>query len=68
MDITVTYCGTIAMIRPHTPAATAWIDANIALESEQWFGGTFSCEHRYLHDLVEGMALDGLEVNVEKRT
>lgn len=66
MDITVTYHGSIAMIRPHTPEAAAWIDANIALESWQWLGGAFSCEPRYVADLIEGMQAAGLIIGEEE--
>ena len=54
--------GSIIMVVPVTPAAKAWVEENLALESWQWLGGGFTCEPRYASELAESMSADGLTV------
>jgi hypothetical protein len=61
-DVSVANHGSIFMIQPITQAAKEWVDENVPLEDYQWLGSSFSCEHRYVEDLVAGMQGDGLVV------
>lgn len=61
-DVVVTNHGSVVMIRPETPAAQEWVDANLELEGWQWLGGGFACEPRMVEGLVDGMQGDGLVV------
>ena len=62
-DFIVENHGSLFMVRVVTPTAQAWIDDNVPLESWQWLGHSFSVEHRYIEDLVDGMIQDGFVVN-----
>lgn len=61
-DVLVENHGTIFMFTPMTPAARAWVEEHVQLESWQWLGGSFSVEHRFAQNLAQGMMADGLEV------
>lgn len=64
-DILITNHGSVVQFWPLTPAATTWIDDNVELESWQWLGGaSFNVDWRYADPLIEGMAADGLRVEV----
>ena len=54
--------GSIILITPISPEAKAWVSENVQLEGWQWFGNSFSCEPRYVDDLIAGMQDAGLEV------
>ena len=61
VDVLVQNEGSIFLFRPQTDAAKEWIDQNVSDEA-QWFGGGLVVEHRYAHDMAEGMAGSGLTV------
>ncbi len=61
-DVSVANHGSICMIQPLTQAAKDWVEENVPLESWQFMGTAFSCEPRYVDNLVEGMRGDGLVV------
>jgi hypothetical protein len=61
-DVRIVAHGSVTMIHPLTKAALAWVRENVALESWAWFGGGFACEPRYVDDLIDGMAEEGLVV------
>lgn len=60
-DVTIIYHGAIVSMTPVTPAATEWFDDNLPSD-RQIFGGATMVEHRYALPVIEGMRLDGLEV------
>ena len=49
------------LVEPLTPAAEEWLAENIGEEST-WWGNSLAVEHRYIEDLLEGMAGDGLTI------
>ena len=62
-DINVTGCGSIFLLAPATQAGRDWIDQHIGPDNGfQPYYPTVVVEHRYVGDIVEGMAADGLEV------
>lgn len=61
-DVQIINEGTIVLFRPLTDQARAWIEENVQTEPWQWFGGGLCVEHRYAHDLADGMERDGLNV------
>jgi hypothetical protein len=61
-DVEIANGGSIFLVTPLTPAAREWVDANVPLETWQWFGPGFAVEHRYILGLIDGMKADGLEV------
>ncbi|WP_375292299.1 hypothetical protein [Sphingomonas melonis] len=61
-DITVTSCGTIAIVNLLTPAAREWVDEAVEVPSWAWMGLGFGCEPRLLGTLLDGAADAGLEV------
>lgn len=62
VDVRVTYHGTIYMVEVVTPAAQAWVNDNLELESWQWMGGSFAVEPRMMDNLLDGMREDGLRL------
>jgi hypothetical protein len=60
-DFAVENHGSIILLRPITPAASAWISENIPEEAME-FGGATVVEPRYIADIVEGIQSDGLTV------
>jgi hypothetical protein len=60
-DVTVEGGGSIFLFRPHTDAATDWIEEHVQPDA-QWFGGGLVVEHRYARDLADSMLQDGLDV------
>jgi len=64
MDVRIDNHGSVMMVCPLTDAAREWVDDNVGLEPWQWLGPAFACEPRMVESLVEGMADDGLEVEV----
>lgn len=60
-DVTVEGGGSIFLFRPHTDAARDWIEQHVQ-DDAQWIGGGLVVEHRYAHDLADGMLQDGLNV------
>jgi hypothetical protein len=55
---------TVCAIHPLTQAAKDWVDENVPVESWQRLDaeGAFAVEHRFIHDIIEGMRGDGLVV------
>jgi len=53
--------GSIWLATPLTDAAREWIAEHI--EDATYFGPSLVIEHRYVPDIVQGMANDGLEVS-----
>jgi len=62
-DIRVENHGSIYIFIPQTDDGREWVDANLSLESWQWFGPGFAVEPRYALQLAEGMLNDGLRVH-----
>lgn len=62
IDVEIDNQGTIVLFRPITKAGEAWIKENVQTEPWQWFGDGLCVEHRYAHDLADGMQRDGLKV------
>ncbi len=60
-DVSFSNHGSIWLARPLTDAGQDWIDDNID-PNAQWFAGALVVEPRYVGDIAEGMAADGLEV------
>ena len=60
-DFTVQNEFTLFLLRPHTPAAQTWIDANLASD-HMMFGGAVVIESRYLDDIINGVRTDGLVI------
>ncbi len=53
------------ILQPETNAARAWIEENIGQDNGyQPYWPTVVCEGRYVTDILEGMANDGLDVEV----
>lgn len=62
-DFTLRNEGSIALLKPETAWARTWIDDNIGEDNGyQPYYPTVVIEHRYLHDIVEGLQADGLSV------
>jgi hypothetical protein len=60
-DVRVENHGSIFLFQPLSSAAREWIDQNIP-DDAQFLGTALAVEHRYAHDIAEGMQADGLEV------
>ena len=61
LDALVVNHGSLSLVHLHTAEARQWVEDNV-LEGAQFFAGNLVVEHRYIDDLVDGMALDGLRV------
>lgn len=62
-DIRIENLGaSVALFRPLTPAARAWIDTH-ATEPRPWFGGALAVEPRYLADLAAGAEEAGFRID-----
>mgnify|MGYP007059426604 CR=1 FL=1 len=61
-DIDVRFHGSLFVVQPLTNAARKWVNANVQLESWQWFGRGFCVEPRYLDQLLNGMCESGLRL------
>jgi hypothetical protein len=61
VDVVVMDHGSVWLVHPHTERAKHWLGTNVALDA-QYFGGNLVVEHRFIADLVDGMALHGLKV------
>ncbi len=60
-DFTCVDHGTVALLTPLTEAAEDWVDCHIAKDVQKW-GRGLVIEHRYVRDILTGIAFDGLEV------
>jgi len=61
LDFHVTGGGTVYLLHPKTEAAKAWVAENIP-DDAHGLGNSIAVEHRYIGDIVAGIAADGLEV------
>ena len=61
IDFTVSNHGSIALIRPQTDAARAWLRDNVE-DAAQYLGASLAVEPRFLDGLLDGIANAGLEV------
>ncbi len=61
-DIEVRADGSIALVKPVTEEATAWIEQHVSQDGYQPQWPTLYVERRYLDDLLFGMYEAGLEV------
>jgi hypothetical protein len=62
VDFTVQYEGSIVLLRPHTDIARSWIDENIGkANGHQPYWPCVVIEYRYVDDILDGIASDGLE-------
>ena len=48
------------LIRPVSPAGQTWLDENVGDENTLTFGGAVVCEPRYVEEIANGAASDGL--------
>jgi len=64
VDFTVQNDGSICVLYPHTPAAKAWVDKNLIVNSEEMesWGGGIVIEPRYLPNIINDIRQSGLEV------
>ena len=53
--------GSIYLLYPHSVDADSWINQNIT-EKAQWFGSGLVIGHRYVGDILDGIAAGGLKV------
>jgi hypothetical protein len=60
-DIVIRDHGSIVMLHALTPAAHSWL-VDHTQEDAQWFGEALAVEPRYVADIVNGAADDGLVV------
>ena len=60
-DALVSGGGSIYQIMPLTQAAKDWIEENVNADG-MWLGNALCVEHRYIADIVDGMASAGLKV------
>lgn len=63
-DVTVSGGGTVYLFHLESDDAHEWVEEHVQLESWQWLGRGFGVEHRFAGPLIEGMAADGLRVEV----
>lgn len=62
-DVTVENHGSLFVFTILTDAANEWVSENVQTEPHQWLGDhTLAVEHRYAHDIAQGMLDAGLEV------
>ena len=59
-DVYVENHGSLFMVTPLSDSSRQWVQENVATESWQWLGSSFSVEHRYMQNLVSGMQEAGL--------
>lgn len=60
-DFEVQNHGSVFLLRPTTIAGKEWVRDFIPEDAPRW-GHAVVVEHRFISDLVEGIAADGLEV------
>ena len=62
-DVVVENHGSLFTFTLCTDAAWEWTNENADIPGHMWCGqSTFTCEHRYAHDLAAGMQDAGLQV------
>jgi hypothetical protein len=60
-DLSIQNEGSIYLLRGLSEAGKKWIAENIP-DDAQHFGGAVVVEHRFIADIAQGAASDGLEV------
>jgi hypothetical protein len=64
-DVTIINEGTIALMRPNTPAARTWVDQHIGQENGyQPLWPTVVVEPRYLEPILAGLVDCGLTIKI----
>ena len=63
MDVQFTDYGTIWLAKPLTPTGETWIDEHIPEDTQRWCNNAVVIEPRYVADIAQGMADDGLELS-----
>jgi hypothetical protein len=62
MDFDIVNDGSVFLLIPNTEAAEAWVAEHIPADA-QTLGKGIAVEHRYIADIVKGIAEDGLTFN-----
>ena len=65
LDYTLTNQGSIYLLQPHTPQASAHIHGHVQSDA-QWLGDALVVEHRYALDLALRLNEDGFTVRIEQ--
>jgi len=60
-DLVVRVEGSICLLAPITPAGVAWCEEHLPEDTMRW-GKAYVVEPRYISDIIDGAADDGLEV------
>lgn len=60
-DIRVQDEGTIVLLHPLTDRGREWINTQVQADA-QYLGRALAVERRYVQDILEGMAAEGLEI------
>lgn len=61
MDVQLRDEGTLLVFTPLSDAGRDWCRECLPFDCPRWAGG-YVVEHRYAHDIIDGMTGDGLEV------
>lgn len=61
-DFTVDNHGSILILNAHTEAAKAWVDEHLPDDRQTWGQCGTVVEPRYIGDIVQGIAADGLSI------
>jgi hypothetical protein len=64
-DAEVQSLGSFRLLRPLSPQADEWVEANLILEPWQRFGGALVIDQRCIDEILLGLRLEGLRVEVE---
>jgi len=59
-DFRLLDAGSICVLTPQNTAAKTWVNENIG-DHQEWAGGVV-IEHRYVLDIIQGIAADGLTI------
>lgn len=59
-DFVLEHQGTIAILRPLTDRAKAWVEDNVSQEGYQPCWPMLIIEHRYVEAIIDGLLGDGL--------
>ena len=62
-DLTVTNHGSILLLSGNTEAGHAWLDAHIPEDHQTWCNDIV-IEPRYIEDIINGAAQDGLIISL----
>lgn len=61
-DVQVINHGSIVLLDLLSRRAQEWVNANVTHDEVMFFGGALVVEPRYVQDVLNGMAQDGLRV------